>query len=235
MKPTERILQVDDQLAGEKVAMSVEQSAMGHIMMILTDLYSDPELATVREIATNARDANIEAGNGDLPIDITLPTDAEPNLVIRDYGKGLDADDIRYIYSRYGASTKRDSDDVVGMLGLGCKSPLAYTDQFTLTGIKNGVATVVNVSRTEDGGGDMTLVSTYETDEPSGTTVIVPAKRNNDFTDKANDLFRFWKPGTVRIDGQEPKMVDGFWIADDLLLTPDVKRDMIVIDRKSVV
>lgn len=229
MKPTERILQVDDQLAGEKVAMSVEQSAMGHIMMILTDLYSDPELATVREIATNARDANIEAGNGDLPIDITLPTDAEPNLVIRDYGKGLDADDIRYIYSRYGASTKRDSDDVVGMLGLGCKSPLAYTDQFTLTGIKNGVATVVNVSRTEDGGGDMTLVSTYETDEPSGTTVIVPAKRNNDFTDKANDLFRFWKPGTVRIDGQEPKMVDGFWIADDLLLTPDVKRDMIVM------
>lgn len=228
MKPTERILQVDDQLQGERVAMSVEQSAMGHIMMILTDLYSDSELAAIREIATNARDANIEAGV-DRPIEITLPTDVEPNLVIRDFGNGLDADDIRTIYSRYGASTKRDSDDVVGMLGLGCKSPLAYTDQFTLTGIKNGVATVVNVSRTEDGGGDMTLVSTYETDEPSGTTVTIPAKRNNDFTDKANDLFRFWPEGTVLVDGEEPKKVDGFWIADDLLLTPDVKRDMVVM------
>lgn len=228
MKPTERVLQVDDQLQGERVAMSIEQSAMGHIMMILTDLYSDPEGAVIREISTNARDANIEAGVS-LPIEVTLPTDSEPNLVIRDYGNGLDADDIRTIYSRYGASTKRESDDVVGMLGLGCKSPLAYTDQFTLTGIKNGVATVVNVSRTEDGGGDMTLVHQYETEEPSGTTVIVPAKRNNDFADKAADLFRFWPEGTVLVNGEEPKRVDGFWIADDLLLTPDVKRDMVVM------
>lgn len=228
MKTPDRVLDVDSNLRGERVDMSIESGSMGHIMGILTELYSDSEKAVIRELATNARDSDIEAGYPG-PVEVTLPTDASPNLTIRDHGTGLDADDIRNIYSRYGASTKRESDDAVGMLGLGCKSPLAYTDQFTLSGVKDGVCTVVSVARTDDGGGEMTIVHQYETDEPSGVTVIVPCKRVNHFREKAADLFKFWDEGTVVVDGQAPKRIDGFWIADDLLLTTEATENTVVM------
>src|SRR5262245_34262870 len=114
MKPTERVLDVDSTLAGENVRMGIDTSALQHIISVLTDLYSDPELAVIREYSTNALDAHRDAGNP-LPIEVTLPTPLAPLFKVRDYGDGLDAEDIRNIYSRYGTSTKRDSNDVVGM------------------------------------------------------------------------------------------------------------------------
>ena len=185
MKPPERILEVDSTLTGERVGMGIDESAMHHIMSVLTDLYSDPELAVIREYSTNALDSHRDAGNP-LPIEVTLPTQLAPFFRVRDYGDGLDAEDIRSIYSRYGTSTKRDSDDVVGMLGLGCKSALTYTDQFTLVGTKNGRTVQVSVGRDENGGGSMTIVSDEHTpDAPSGVEVIVPSKRDNAFEKEA--------------------------------------------------
>jgi hypothetical protein len=221
LKPATRVLDVDSTLTGERVGMTIDEGALAHIMGVLTDLYSDPEMAVIREYSTNARDSHVEAGKADRPIEVTLPTALAPFLKIRDYGLGLDADDIRDIYSRYGASTKRDSDDVVGMLGLGCKSGLTYADQFTLSGIKDGVRTEVAVSRDEDGTGSMTLVAQYETDEESGVEVVVPARQGNRFEEKAANFFRFWEKGTVLVNGEVPKRVDGLWIADDLLLSED--------------
>lgn len=201
--------------------MTIDEGALAHIMSVLTDLYSDPEMAVIREYSTNARDSHIEAGIPDRPIEVTLPSALAPSLKIRDFGVGLDADDIREIYSRYGASTKRESDDVVGMLGLGCKSGLTYADQFTLSGIKDGVRTEVSVSRDEDGTGSMTLVAQYETDDEDGVEVTIPARKGNSFEEKAAEFFRFWEKGTVLVNGEAPKRVDGLWIADDLLLSED--------------
>lgn len=55
-------IQVESTLTGETVAMSIDQSVMGHIMSVLTDMYSDPELAVLREYSSNAADAHVEAG-----------------------------------------------------------------------------------------------------------------------------------------------------------------------------
>lgn len=230
MKTPDRVLDVDSNLSGERIEMSIEAGSMGHIMGILTELYSDAETAVLREYSTNARDAHVAAGVA-RPIEVTLPTPKQPNLTIRDFGEGLDEHDVREIYSRYGASTKRQSDDVVGMLGLGCKSALAYTDQFTLSGVKGGVMTVVSVARTEDGGGDMTLVSVDEVGDgvPSGVCVTIPCKQANAFAEKAAKLFRFWPAGTVRVNGEEPERIDGFWVAPDLLLTKDAGADVVVM------
>lgn len=219
MKVLERTLDVDSTLEGERVGMTIDQGALAHIMSVLTDLYSDPELAVIREYATNALDAHIAAGVT-RPIEVTLPTPLSPFLRIRDYGAGLDADDIRDIYSRYGTSTKRDSNDVVGMLGLGCKSALTYTDQFTLTGTKLGVTTQVSISRDEDGAGSMTIVSEDYTDADSGVEVVIPAKRHNALEQKAHAFFRFWDEGTVLVNGEPPKRIDGTWITPKLCLVP---------------
>lgn len=215
MKVLDRTLDVDSTLEGERVGMTIDQSALAHIMSVLTDLYSDPELAVIREYSTNALDAHIAAGVT-RPIEVTLPSPLSPFLRIRDFGAGLDADDIRDIYSRYGTSTKRDSNDVVGMLGLGCKSALTYTDQFTLTGIKDGVMTQVSISRDEDGAGSMTIVAQHPTSDESGVEVVIPAKRHNSLDSKAADFFAYWTPSTVLVNGEQPKRIDGTWVTPSL-------------------
>jgi len=228
MKVEARVMDVTTTLEGERVGMSIDEGALAHIMSVLTDLYSDPELAVIREYSTNAYDAHVEAGVT-RPIEVTLPSNLAPFFRVRDFGFGLDAGDIRNIYSRYGTSTKRESNDVVGTLGLGCKSALTYSDQFTLQGIKNGVCTQVSVSRDEDGGGSMTIVAQYDTDEPSGVEIIVPVNRWNSFDTKSTNFFRFWEKGSVLVNGEEPTRIDGMWIADDIVVTRDVDRSMIVM------
>lgn len=228
MRTEKTVLDVVSTLEGEKVNMSIDEGALAHIMSVLTDLYSDPEMAIIREYSTNAYDSHIEAGVT-RPIEVDTPSPLSPYLKIRDFGVGLDADGIREIYSRYGASTKRESDDVVGMLGLGCKSALTYTDQFTLSGIKDGICTHVSISRDEDGSGSMTIVDTYQTDQPNGVEITIPAKKFNYLERKAQEFFRFWSEGTVLLNGEAPKRVGGFQVTDNILVSQEIERDTVVM------
>src|SRR5688500_12467525 len=98
--------------------MTFDENAISHLMSVLTDLYSDPELAVIREYATNAWDSHISAGNTD-PIQITLPNPMNPMFTIQDFGVGLSVDELTNHLTKYGWSSKRDNDDEVGMLGLG--------------------------------------------------------------------------------------------------------------------
>jgi hypothetical protein len=189
--------------------MSLEETAFDHVMEQLTRLYSDPIMAFIREVSTNADDARIEARSGK-PTEVTLPSKLNPLFTVRDYGTGMDHDTIVYIYSRYGASTKRESNDYNGALGFGCKAPLAYTPQFTVVTVKDGLRNVISCARKPSGGGNMTLAEkNVATDEPNGTTVMVPVKAEDveGVRDRARRFYRYWKPGTVKIDGDEPEKV----------------------------
>lgn len=197
-------IKVQGTISGEKVKMTFDENSLAHIMSVLTDLYSNPELAIIREYSTNAFDAHVEAGVT-RPIEVTLPSSLNFNLTIRDYGNGLDIEDIYNIYSKYGASTKRDTDDQVGMLGLGCKSALTYTSQFTLISVKNGVKIQALISRDDDGSGSIDILSSSPTDEPSGTVISIPAKRANNLEAQAQDFFSYWEAGKVLVNGAPPK------------------------------
>ena len=228
MKVEERIIEREGNVAGEVVNMSIDPDAFAHIMSVLTDLYSDPELAVLREYSTNAWDSHVEAGVT-RPIEVTLPSPLTPFLSIRDYGVGLDAEGIRSIYSQYGASTKRGSNDVVGMLGLGCKSALTYTDQFTVIGRKDGQEIQVAIGRDEDGAGSMTIVSHTDTDEPNGVEVIIPARRQHNFNDLARSFFRFWQPERVLVNGAHPEPVKGLQLSDRLIVLEGEETNYVVM------
>lgn len=237
MIPNRERNQVTSTLQGEDVKMSLSADATAHIMSMMTEQYSDPIMAALREYVTNARDSHTAAGVSE-PIEVELPTQLRPALVIRDRGLGLSADDVRSIYSQYGASTKRDSDDFNGMLGIGCKAALAYTDQFTLTARKRvpvegprerdaskpvtcQLETVVAVSRDEDGGGTMKIIAESPTDAGNGVEVTIPTKRGDDsaFGDRAAKLFAFWPEGSVLVDGEAPDAYpDGLPVTDELTL-----------------
>lgn len=202
---------VEGNLTGENIKMGVAD--MGHILNILTDMYSDRELACIREYSTNAWDAHVEAGVT-VPIEVSTPTALSPFLTIRDFGIGLTLKDIREIYSQYGASTKRQTNDQNGMLGIGCKAALTYADQFTVTSVKDGVRIQVVVAR-DTMGASMKVVDTSATTEANGTTVVIPARSGNMIETKARKFFSYWTPGRVKLNGVEPEFMPGAkWVID---------------------
>lgn len=115
-----------------------------HFMhMLSASLYKDQMLAMVRETICNAWDAHIMVGN-DRPIEISLTAE---ELIIRDYGPGINHEQIGPIYGVYGASTKKLDGRQTGGFGLGCKSPWSYTDTFEVTSCHNGKKAIYQMTK----------------------------------------------------------------------------------------
>jgi hypothetical protein len=187
--------------------LGIDPKNIQFIMELLTNIYSDEELAVIREYSTNALDAQREAGyNG--PILVSTPTRLAPFLKIQDFGTGMSADDLWNMYSDYTTSTKRDNADANGFMGIGSKSGLAYGNQFSIVSVKDGVKTSASISRGDDNVPSMDIIDESPSDDPNGTEITIPAKGYDRFQEKAQELFKFWAPGKVLIDGAEPKRDD---------------------------
>ncbi len=176
--------------------MSIDPSGMAHVMSVLTNLYADAPLAVLREYATNARDSHVAAGT-DRPIEVNLPSDLNPTLVIRDFGVGLSEAEIIDVYARYGASTKRDTNDQVGAFGLGCKSAFTLGQQFVVTAVKGGQRTVALFAVGGDGAGGVTVLGRTCTDEPNGVLVSIGVPDVAQMRRAATGFSGTWEPGTV--------------------------------------
>ena len=195
-------------LDGERIEMAFDANSLAHLQNLYINIYKDRELAVLREYSCNAYDAHVDAGISD-PIEITLPTRLDPVLKITDHGIGMSLNDLRETYSKYGASTKRDSNDVIGSFGIGCKSALTYTDQFTVRARKNGREVIVSVSRNAKGIGELTVAHEGDTQEANGVEITIPTPGFTEFAAKAAKFFQYWPEGSVLVDGQEPKRFEG--------------------------
>ena len=107
--------------------------------LILENLYKDPLGAVLRELSTNAVEAHQMAGNTHKKVSIQLPTMLDTDLIIRDFGTGLNSEEIEKYLNCLFSSSKGDDNDSMGGFGLGSKSPLALVDSFNLVSIKNGI------------------------------------------------------------------------------------------------
>lgn len=186
----------------EGYAMGIDAENFSHIIDMLINQYTNLELAVLREYAANALDAHRMADQTK-PIRVTLPNAFNPTLTVEDWGIGMSADDIRRIYSQYGASTKRNTNKQIGGFGIGAKSAFAVATQFTVSAVKDGVRTTVIFNRTAEGGGVQQLPQ-QQTDEPNGVKVTIPIKGGfTAYEDEARNLFRYWMPGEVEVVGCE--------------------------------
>src|SRR4051812_44480427 len=126
MKPNHQPIPIESNLSGEDFNFSISQNRI--IFEILrSKMYANPTGSLIREISSNALDANNEAGNSHIPITISLPGDY---LIIKDDGPGISPDRMENVFCVYGESTKRDTDELMGGYGLGGKSIFAYSDTF---------------------------------------------------------------------------------------------------------
>ena len=189
--------------------LGIEQTNFGLAIQILMELYKNPIGSIVRELGANAYDAMRAAGKRDAPIEIILPHALSPNLIVRDSGNGMDYNFITQVYSNLLSSTKRDDNEGIGGFGVGSKSPLGYSNAYSVVTVSNKRKISFVVSRN----GGFCLLGDEITDEEDGTTVTVPVKSGDyqAFKD-ATQWLRYMDPPPL-IDGvpmrKEPIFLEG--------------------------
>lgn len=178
--------------AGKTTSFKIVASA--HAFGTLSKNYINKEQAVIREISCNAVDAHIAAGITE-PIEVHLPTSMERWFSVRDYGNGLSEDQMREVFTTYFHSTKTDSNDYIGGLGLGAKSPFCLdgVESFAVVSIHEGMRKAYNCFIGENGCPQISLLSSDPTDERSGIEVMINTGYNSyAFEREAIRVFKFF-------------------------------------------
>jgi hypothetical protein len=208
-----------------RLQIGASRSANMKVLNILTNMiYKDKISAVWREYGCNGADANIEAGRGDTPIEITLPTKLMPEAVIRDFGIGLSEERMRDVFLKVGESTKDDSNEVTGMLGIGAKAGYAYaSEMFTVSSCCQGEKSIYQFYR-DKGEPSMTLVSREPSDAADGVEVRIPvrAEHLDEFVEKAERVFRYFRVRPIVHGGKlDYKRAHPFFTGADWRFTGD--------------
>lgn len=153
------------------------------MQMFFKDIYKDPILACVRELVCNAFDAHTMNGNADEAFNVHVPTDLEPWFEVRDFGVGLSKEGMETLYSTFFESAKQHTNELIGGLGIGSKSPLAYTDMFTATSYFKGKMYQYLITKNEFGVPTWNFVGEFDTTERNGLSINVPVKATHGKSD----------------------------------------------------
>ena len=196
----------------DQVTCSIDAEDMRYVASLLRNNYSNTRLAVVREVSCNALDANTEAGVT-RPIEIKLPTSMNPTFAVRDFGNGLSEEDVFGLYSKYGKSTKRNSNDLIGAWGIGKFAPLSYGDNFTCVSFHNGTKTSYNVFVDENDDTKITKLFEEPSNKPTGLSIEVAVSEEDrkEFGNVVKKFFRFFS------DSDMPKFVGA---EEDFIKTP---------------
>lgn len=145
------------------------------VNMLSSNLYSDPIGSFFREIVSNAWDSHVEAGTDD-PVVIRLYPDmvntTNFSVTIRDFGTGLSPERFEEVYKMMGESTKNDSDDYIGMWGIGRLSALAVSEMCEIVSYYEGTRYIYSMYR-NGYGINIDLIATESTFEKNGLSVSV--------------------------------------------------------------
>ena len=188
----------------DSIGMSLDLDSAQILMQMLSkNLYSDSIGSTIRECASNALDSHRRVGV-DKPIVVSFSRNSSDNyeFSVEDFGIGLDADDVKNIISKYGKSTKRDSNTELGMMGLGFKAPLAYSSSFYFVCRKDGIERKYMMYEGEDVN-TIDLLYEQSTTEVNGVKVIVPVKwqDRSDFINKINEQLAYFENVYFNVEG----------------------------------
>lgn len=162
--------------------------------ILSSGLYANKVRAIIRELSCNAVDSHAAAGKSDIPFELHLPSAFEPYFSVRDFGTGLSHDQVTQIYTTYFESTKTASNEFIGALGLGSKSPFAYTDNFAVTAIQDGKKGIYSAFINGEGVPSVALMMQEDTDEPNGVEVKFSVESDfRRFKDEAKNVFLHFK------------------------------------------
>ena len=195
--------------------MRFSEEVQQYIIQQLTDLYSDPVTATVRETVSNALDATalaISQGLKPDPVEVYAPSMFDRVFKVVDHGVGMTAEQLDEFFSDYGNSSKIADMSAIGSKGLGAKAPLAYTQTFNVETVHDGRRIIISLNRGANANETKTLVD-ESTDEPNGTTVTIPVRREDvdAFIDAVKVYEKYSTPDLpIVVDGRERSLADRY-------------------------
>lgn len=191
---TQYDIQIQGKFSTQSFGLEINAKAFD---ILVNKIYTDKIGAIVRELSANAYDSHIDAGLSDKPFDIHIPNAMEQYFYIRDYGTGISEEKMYDVYTKVFKSDKTNSNDFVGCMGLGSKTPFCYTDQFTIISYYNGMQYVYLAHK--DARGIPSISASTDngtpTTEPNGLKVSFAVKDRYDyesFKTKVQDLLRYY-------------------------------------------
>lgn len=175
--------------------------------ILLDGLYSDKVGAVIRELSTNAYDAHLAIGKGEVPFEVTLPTQFNPIFSVRDFGVSMSHEQLMRLITTVFESSKDNANNQVGAFGLGSKSPFSLVDTYTIIAWKNGEKRTYSAFFNTDGVPSLALLGTEPTTEPQGVefSMAVNARDVNAFRDRAAGILR-WFPTIPKVHNSPTKI-----------------------------
>jgi hypothetical protein len=179
----------------EDFDVEIEANAVA-IYAQISGLAKDKVGYAIRELPTNAWDESRDN------YEVHLPTPLNPVFRVRDYGRGISPENMKNVYGRLYASTKRTSNDQVGGWGLGSKSPFAYllgpdgAGSFNVTSYHEGMMRAYVISLSAEGKIKIRLLAEMPSDEPSGLDVSYAVRREDihTFHNRARQILWSFNP-----------------------------------------
>lgn len=202
---------VSDELQVHEFTMKVTGEAFS---ATVDNLYVDTIGSPPREYMANAFDAHRSIGSTK-SFDVHAPTSLEPYFEVRDYGPGMDEEEILDRFISLFSSSKKNTNDEVGYFGLGCKAALTYTNAFSVTSTQDGFAQRYQILRQNGQLPQMIKGALTETDEPNGLTVRynVQVHHLSDFADALRDICRNYHDLDI-----QPNIVNYTFEDNDIIL-----------------
>lgn len=157
----------------EKISVNVNNLTFN---LMIDGIYTNKLHSVIRELATNGRDSIIEAKKGKLIITVSS-TPVGIKVSIKDTGLGLSEEDARKYLCTLNASSKRNSNDAVGCLGIGSKSAFSLVSHYRYTCVKDSVETFVELFRVEKESPRF-VVTTQNTDKEDSVECVLDIPLN---------------------------------------------------------
>lgn len=157
--------------------------------ILRSKMYSDKPKAALTETVCNAVDEHRKHGVK-RPVDVII---TKSEIIVRDYAKGLDKENVFNVFFQYFKSTKSNDNKGIGGFGVGAKAPGAYADVWYVESFYNGKRTLYASS--PDGFAAKTSRVMERDCDPNNTGICVriPLVNENDyskFVDLGYDLYR---------------------------------------------
>jgi hypothetical protein len=175
----------------EQSAYTIKASAQS-FDILSNRVYTHKVRAIIRELSCNANDSHIEAGN-EQPYKVHLPTSLEPWFSVQDFGVGMSHEDCMKLYTTFFESTKRESNELTGCLGIGSKVFFCLVDSATITSVYDGKKRIYSSYKDEYGLPQMACLNCVDSDEHNGIEVKINISgRSGEFIEEAVTVYKYF-------------------------------------------
>lgn len=211
----------------KKQAFTVKDTVL--ISDLLSNMYTNPILACVREYLFNAIDSHVAANKPVTDIKVTAPTLLHSYFEVQDFGVGMSESEVYELMTSYGSSNKRQSNSLVGGFGIGSKAAFSYDSKFTFVATKDGVQNTFLCYIDGENGPQIERLSSTPTTEPNGIHVKIRVK-STDIQKFANEIQNIvkWLDVQPQVVGCKIEPIDYIRVGSDYKFYPSTNYNKLV-------